>query len=372
MNILHINSYLVDRFFYNGLYKEQLNSNYKIKVYVSIPNGGSYKAEELGKHVIVKEDHKDWEKYLFFLKQNRIVSSVKKNIDVQKYQIIHAHSWYTNGYVAMKLGKEYNLPYIVAVRNGDVNNFYKKIFFLRSVGHRIFLNASKIVFLSETYKQKVLGELLPTHMRNQMKEKSIVIPNGIDDYWFSNIFDKKVDALRKSIRVLYVGEITRNKNIMSTIEALYIIKNMGYKVSLTVIGTVKDTSEFKKILNHDFVYYKEKENKENLLLEYRNHDVFVMPSITEAFGLVYAEAMSQGLPVIYTKEQGFDRQFEEGYIGYSVNCYDPADIAEKILKVAENNEELSRNCVNAVIKFKWSNLSRYYHEVYKDAIKLKV
>ena len=40
------------------------------------------------------------------------------------------------------------------------------------------------------------------------------------------------------------------------------------------------------------------------------NDIFVMPSVTELL-LVYAEAMSQGLPVIYTRGQGFDGQFEE-------------------------------------------------------------
>jgi len=47
-----------------------------------------------------------------------------------------------------------------------------------------------------------------------------------------------------------------------------------------------------------------------------------MPSITETFGLVYAEALSQGLPVLYTRGQGFDRQFEEGEVGYAVDCFD--------------------------------------------------
>ena len=37
---------------------------------------------------------------------------------------------------------------------------------------------------------------------------------------------------------------------------------------------------------------------------YRENDIYVMPSIIETFGLVYAEAMSQGLPVIYTRGQG--------------------------------------------------------------------
>ena len=42
-----------------------------------------------------------------------------------------------------------------------------------------------------------------------------------------------------------------------------------------------------------------------------------MPSITETFGLVYGEALSQGLLIIYTKGQGFDGQIKEKLAGYS-------------------------------------------------------
>ena len=44
-----------------------------------------------------------------------------------------------------------------------------------------------------------------------------------------------------------------------------------------------------------------------------------MTSLGESFGLTYAEAMSQGVPVIYSKGQGFDGQFKEGVVGYHVD-----------------------------------------------------
>ena len=65
-----------------------------------------------------------------------------------------------------------------------------------------------------------------------------------------------------------------------------------------------------------------------------------MPSYTESFGLVYAEAMSQKLPVIYSKGQGFDGQFEEGLVGYHVSPYDVKDIANGILKALENDSAI--------------------------------
>ena len=56
-----------------------------------------------------------------------------------------------------------------------------------------------------------------------------------------------------------------------------------------------------------------------------------MLSIMETFGLVYAEAMSQGLPIIYTKGQGFDEQFDEGKVGYHADCFNIEEIVKRII-----------------------------------------
>jgi glycosyltransferase involved in cell wall biosynthesis len=79
--------------------------------------------------------------------------------------------------------------------------------------------------------------------------------------------------------------------------------------------------------------------------------------------------MSQGLPVIYTKGQGFDGQFEEGTVGYHVDAKDPHDIAEKIKMAIDNYEQLSSNCLSSVGKFDWKRIAEQYESVYKDVLK---
>src|SRR5690606_19601822 len=107
-------------------------------------------------------------------------------------------------------------------------------------------------------------------------------------------------------------------------------------------------------------------NKSQLLTLYRQSDIFVLPSIKETFGLVYPEAMSQGLPVIYTKGQGFDKQFQEGQVGYSINCLEPDDIAEKILFVIERYNELSIRSTELVERFSWERIVKDYQKVYEE------
>jgi glycosyltransferase involved in cell wall biosynthesis len=116
------------------------------------------------------------------------------------------------------------------------------------------------------------------------------------------------------------------------------------------------------------VTYISPKTKEELIEIYRDNDIFVMPSITETFGLVYPEAMSQGLPVIYTKGQGFDGQLEDGEVGYSVNCFDAIQIAEKIEQIINNYNIISRNAIQHSSKFRWSLISHQYEEIYSDCL----
>ena len=62
--------------------------------------------------------------------------------------VIHPHTVFSGGYVARLLKKTYGIPYIVAVRNTDVNVFFKYMFHLRRIGVRVMQDASCVVFLS--------------------------------------------------------------------------------------------------------------------------------------------------------------------------------------------------------------------------------
>ena len=147
-----------------------------------------------------------------------------------------------------------------------------------------------------------------------------------------------------------------------------ILQNQGVDSTLTVIGKIVDQGEFDKIKNDSRITYMSAMPKEQLIEQYRNHDIFVMPSFTESFGLVYAEAISQGLPVVYSKGQGFDGQFEEGLVGYHCDAKSADSLANSIKKVMEsfyNGKKL--NDVD-LSKYRWNVLTERYRDVYLDVI----
>ena len=78
--------------------------------------------------------------------------------------------------------------------------------------------------------------------------------------------------------------------------------------------------------------------------------------------------MSQGLPVIYTKDQGFDCQFEEGLVGLHSSSINLLEIKNVILQVAENHKSMSNNASKLVSKFNWESIAKKYELIYSELL----
>ena len=323
---------------------------------------------KLDDNVVLSECFKKWDRLFFGYKQKKIISDIQKKIDVSSFELIHAYTLFTDGNSAMELAEKYGVPYVVTIRNVDVNSFYKYRPYLKGRGLKIMLNARAVFFLSESYRQLVLEKYVPEKYKEAIYKKSYIMPNGIDDFWHENQLTEEKIIPAKEIKLIYAGRIDKNKNIPTTQKAIDILNQRGYNASLTVVGKIADDEEFKKIIVNKHTAYVEAKPKEELIKLYREHDIFVMPSYTETFGLVYAEAMSQGLPVIYTRGQGFDGQFDDGEVGFSVNADSPEEIADKIEKILENYELISKRCPELSRKFNWNTIVEKYGEIYKSIL----
>jgi len=314
-----------------------------------------------------------FDRALYFQKVNRITKDIEKHDQFSTESLIHAHTIFSDGAVALKLHRKYGMNYIVTVRNTDVNFFFKYLFFLRGFGENILLNAKGIIFLSPRYKELVISRFVSSRNRQQLVQKSTMIPNGIDTFWIDNVL-KRSQFDSSKLRLLYVGEIKGNKNIGSVVTAVEILRESGMDVELCVVGfgLCDDLCYAKKLRKRceslSFIKTIDQvEDKVELLKYYRAADIFVMPSFKETFGLVYGEAMSQGLPVVYSKGQGIDGYFSEGKVGHSVDPKRCDDIAEKIQSILENYLQISNYCSENAEMFDWNNLGKIYQELYSTA-----
>ena len=310
----------------------------------------------------------DLDRFLYYRKINKLLADIKIKINLNIIDIIHAHTLFSMGGIALKLKKEKNIDYIVAVRNTDINIFFKYIFYLKDMGIQIMKESKRIILLSPAYRDYILEEIIPGNLQDTIMKKSMVVPNGINPLFLKNKYNRPELGNKKNIKLIYVGEFTKNKNIEISVKVARKLKDMGYNVNFTIVGGGgNNESKVKRLAktNEDIIEIHElTEEREKLLNIYRKSNIFIMPSFRETFGLVYIEAMSQGLPIIYSKGQGIDGYFKDGTVGYSVNPKDIDDIVKKIEMIINNYSKISKNSYDLVEKFSWENIARIYYNIY--------
>ncbi len=371
MKVLHINcNYMTTR-----LHQTMMEHLEKcgIKNCIFAPTYDSKRAVIMpNDNVVVSECFKKWDRVWFGYKQNKIYRALSNTVNLEICDCIHAYTLFTDGNCAMRLSRKYEKPFVVAVRDTDVNAFFKLMIHLRPRGVKIMRCASRVFFLSPTYRDYVIEKYVPQKYREDILKKSLIIPNGIDNFWFQNacanrdLAKTKQRFFAKKIRIVYVGRINRNKNPLTTLRAMDVLEDMGYHTEFTIAGEILDDSIKNVLLSDKRVHYVGQLGKEQLITLYRENDIFVMPSYNETFGLVYAEAMSQGLPVLYTKGQGFDGHFFDGEIGYAIDPRSPEDIANRIVCVMKDYESFSSNCIQQYERFNWDRIVDEYQTIYRE------
>ena len=365
MKILHINTNYLSNALHQNMIKTLEEKSVENKVFVPTYCGSS-RVITPGDNVIVSACFKKIDRVNYFSKQKKILNSVKSSVNIKDYNLIHAYTVFTDGNVAYKLYKEYGIPYVVAVRNTDINTFFKYMVHLRKRGIEILKNASAVFFLSSVYKKRLFDKYINDADAKIIEPKCHIMPNGIDNFWLENLYTNKDFAKDDIIKVACVGSVDANKNMLSVAKALYLLKEKGRKVSLSIAGKISDQSIYDSLMNYDFVKYMGVLPKEKLIDVYRSNDIFALVSFKESFGMVYIEAMSQALPVIYTKGEGFDGQFPEGLVGYSTDPYNISDIAKKISDVYDIRKNLHSEILSQVEKFKWENIVSQYVNYYTN------
>ncbi len=364
MRVLHICSYYATPL-YRLLFDELNNLGIEQKVFYFASRDTRFDAPD--PDVVFSPCYGDLERMFFLRKESKALSSLYSLVDVASYDIVHAHSLFSNGYLALEAKRKRGLPYIVAFRNTDLNAFFKVRPWLRRVGLEIMQEAESVIFLSPSYRDAVLSAYVPDGMRRAIEGKSCVIPNGINEVFFKN----RPDAPRREdgvVRVVQVGDINSNKNQLTVAKACLELERSGSRVSYLIVGRAKSKSVVKKLNRYPFVKILPPVPQSDLIGMYRESDVFAMPSFHETFGLVYVEAMSQGLPVVYSKEQGFDGWVSDPELARGVVPSDKRALAAAIESLLPASKERLQRAISEATRFKWPAIAARYRSEYERAL----
>lgn len=371
INVLHLCSYYYGSRLYENLFTNLGERDIKQTAYIPIKNN-----LDIGKinlvnncNFIVKETSNNLDRFFFNRKAKKNYLGLISDIKINNFNIVHAHTLFTNGYIAYRLYKEFNIPYIVAVRNTDVNVFFKYFFNLRNLGVEILKNSKKVIFISPSYMENTIEKYVPNEYKQEIKNKSLVIPNGLNEYWIKNKSTKPKKLDKDLVKLVYIGEVTKNKNIHKVINDVKKMNSSGMNVRYTIVGDGDYLDNIKQLAKtikvEDYVNILGRINDKDRIKDILNeNDIFVMNSSFETFGLSYIEALSMGLPVIYTKYQGIYGYYDEGYIGYGVER--DTSIEDTVKKIVSKYDCLSINAIGVAGEFDWGLIADKYVQIYKN------
>ena len=385
LHILHISNDFGATEVHRNLYQHLDNLGVRQTIFVPLnPRALSHKGNHDfnfktdGSKIIYSLVQKWYHRYLYTNKITAVVKDLEKLVDLDGISIIHASTLCMTGAVAFEVSKKINKPYIVSVRNTDMNTYFKLMWWKKDYFYSTLTSACSVIFISPQYKKDCLEQYFDKSIVNKIEKKIRIIPNGIDSYYLQNK-QNIANTINDPVKIVFVAGFSNNKNLLRLIKAIVLLKSRGYNLTLTAIGRSLPNRKVskayvelleKEVLGKDFINLVDYKQKEDLCKAYRKADIFAMPSILETFGLSYAEALSQGLPIVYTKRQGFDGFYKNGEVGYAIEPLDVEDIANGIESVINNYSYLAKNVVNLSLNedFDWKQIAKRYYRLYDSIL----
>jgi glycosyltransferase involved in cell wall biosynthesis len=293
------------------------------------------------------------------------LKKISKYVKQNEISLIHAHITTPAGIIAYFVKRELSIPFIIHVHGRDIQQFHTFAGEEKYTIKMVFEAADGIICnSSKTY-----------HLVNKIingYDKCVVLPFGID---IDKNVNKKNIVKNNFINIVSVSNLVAVKSIDKVLQA---INNSKHKENIRyhIIG---DGPELKKLkgltaklnLSQNVFFMGRVPNKEvRGLLE--SYDFFVLPSINEAFGVAYLEALAAGLPCVAVEKQGcIDIDDEEKCI-LTVKPNDIDEIRSKIDYLIENPKvrssmaEYGKNKIQT--KFAWSNIINQYDKFYNSII----
>ena len=202
--------------------------------------------------------------------------------------------------------------------------------FLESVTWRYmhwFYGQLDVVFVnSEEYRQSWIK-------RGFDPAKLEIFPRGLDTCLFhpkrrDARFFEKFAAGNGAVRLLYVGRISREKDLDLLADTYRRLRNEGLPVQLFVVGHGPYLQAFAASLPEAvFTGYL---RGEELARAYASADVFVFPSTTDTFGNVIIEAQASGVPVVVSDSGGPKELVEHNENGLITKSHDVEDFTRAV------------------------------------------
>src|SRR6266513_1266267 len=188
-----------------------------------------------------------------------------------------------------------------------------------------------------------------------------ILPRGLDVELFTPArrqpaFWEKFTSTNGQIRLLYVGRISREKDLDILADAYRRLRDDGLPVQLFVVGHGPYSEKFAQSLP-EAVFTGYLTGRE-LATAYASADIFVFPSTTDTFGNVILEAQACGVPVVVSDSGGPKELVEDRSNGLITRSRDVDDFTGAIRALVTNpalRERMGKSARDSVIDRSWPN-----------------
>jgi len=361
------------KIFYQGSRKsiDQIEVSSKIVPYTDPDEFWKLVSTEVsGPRVIVQTNNKGMVDFSGRYDSNLLEEIYKYSVvasiiaEENEFDIIHAHDWltYPAGIAAMEVSGK---PLIIHVHatdfdrsggsvNPDVYNIEK----------RGMDAATKIITVSNLTRDIVINKY------NIHPDKVETVYNAVEPVSFSNDiivnkgFDEKV--------VTFLGRITLQKGPEYFIEAAYKVLKAMSNVRFVMAGSgdmmermMRRAASLKITDRFHFTGFLKGRDVFTMLAM---SDVYIMPSVSEPFGISPLEAMQSNVPVIISKQSGVAEILTHAVKTDFWDIDAMADAIYGILNYPALASMFTRNGKEEVIRLKWDNSARHVRDIYERVI----
>ena len=284
---------------------------------------------------------------------------------IPKPDIIHLHGASLRGKWVQKVANFWNIPFVVTEHTGPWSAIANRPAVFKRAKHTLE-NAAAILPVSHHLKQ----EIIDSGIRAKQIE---VLGNPVDTHFF----EVRKTPLSKSKNILFLGRLDPFKGGLRTLRAFHQILNPLQDYTLTIAGTGIEAPEIESYIAQNqlqsrVVFLNHPIARHDMRQLFHESTFLVFPSEFESFGLVAAEAMATGLPVVITNQTG-PRDFTTTKTAIPVSPLRIDEIADGMVQMANQIEQYSPSEIRAFIteKFSLENYANHLMALYKNRVEEK-
>ena len=319
--------------------------------------------------------------YLMFRGMKRLVERLSREFP---FDLIHAHVALPDGQAAVCLKQIYRVPAVVTIHGQDFQTTVNRSGRVKAKLLEVLDNADQIITVSS--KLKNIGIKLGEQY--SFGSKIEVVNNGIDlKVLPPDQTEIRTQALQSSgysesghffarkdkIRIVSVSNLKKTKGIDLNIQALAVLVKKYPNLEYYIVGDGEERPNLERLVKDlglgDKVSFLGRLPHAEALKQIAAADIFSLPSWQEGFGVVYIEAMAQGIPVIGVRGEGIEDAIVHEQNGLLVRPQDVNDLVnalERLLSSPSFAAKLAAEAKATVRKnFTWQKNAEKTVNVYK-------